>query len=71
MPAPPSERTQIYRKALRAFGLRRLLIWVPDTRSPGFEAACREQAARAAVADATDNDLAGSLDAAFDDVTRN
>lgn len=70
MPAPLSERVQKHRKGLRAAGLRPLQIWVPDTRSPGFEAACREQAARAAAADAADKDLAGFLDAAFDDIAR-
>lgn len=70
MPAPLSERVQKHRKGLRNAGLRPLQIWVPDTRSPGFEAACREQAARAAAVDAADEDLADFLDAAFDDIAR-
>jgi hypothetical protein len=53
-----------------ASGLRPLQISAPDTRSPGFETACREQAARAAAADAADKDLAGFLDAAFDNIAR-
>jgi hypothetical protein len=51
-----------------ASGLRPLQISAPDTRSPGFETACREQAARAAAADAADMDLAGVLDAVIDDI---
>jgi hypothetical protein len=42
----------------------------PDTPSPTFEAACREQAARTAAADAADKDLSGFLDGAFDDIAR-
>jgi hypothetical protein len=52
-----------------ASGLRPLQIAAPNTRSPGFEAACREQAARAA-ADAAEKDLAGFLDAAFHNIAR-
>jgi hypothetical protein len=53
-----------------ASGLRPLQISAPDTRSPDFEAACREEAARAAAADVADKDLAGFLDAAKDDIAR-
>lgn len=51
-------------------GLPPLQNSAPDTRSLAFEAACREQAARAAAADAAEKDLAGFLDAAFDDIIR-
>ena len=40
----------------------------PDTPSPAFEAACREQAARAAATDAANKDLSGFLDGAFEDI---
>lgn len=65
MPALRSERVRRRRR-----GLRPLRILAQDTLSPGFEAACRERAARAAAADAADKDLAGFLDAAFDDIAR-
>jgi hypothetical protein len=58
MAVPLSERVRKHRRELRAAGLRPLQIWVPDTRSPGFEVACREQVARAAAAEDTDKDLA-------------
>jgi hypothetical protein len=70
MAVPLSERVRKHRRELRAAGLRPLQIWVPDTRRPGFEAACREQAARAAASEHTDKDLAAFLDAAFDDIAR-
>jgi hypothetical protein len=67
---PQSERVRKHRKALRAAGLRPRRICAPDTRSPGFDATCLEQAARAAAVDAADKDHASVLDAAFDDITR-
>lgn len=63
-----NERVSKHREALRAAGLRPLQIWVPDTRQPGFEAACREQAARTADADRADAGLNAFTDAALADL---
>lgn len=63
-----NERVSKHREALRAAGLRPLQIWVPDTRQPGFEAACREQAARTADADRADTALNAFADAALSDL---
>ncbi len=38
-----SDRLQKLRTGLRASGLRRVQIWVPDTRRPGFAEECRRQ----------------------------
>jgi len=43
-------------------------IWVPDTRSPGFAAECRRQAALVAAADQHDTDLSDFMDAALSDL---
>ena len=43
MTTPNAERVQKHRQALRAAGLRPVQIWVPDTRSAGFDAECRRQ----------------------------
>lgn len=69
MPTPVSQRVQKRRDALRAAGLRPMQIWVPDTRRPGFEAACRRQAVLVAQADRADADLNDFMDAALTDVT--
>ena len=39
----PSERVRQAR--LRRAGLRPILVWVPDPRSPGFAEECRRQSA--------------------------
>lgn len=38
------ERVRAYRERLRAQGLRPIQIWVPDVRSPRFEAEAHRQA---------------------------
>lgn len=63
-----NERVSKHREALRAAGLRPLQIWVPDTRRPGFEDACREQAARTAEADQADAGFSAFTDAALADL---
>lgn len=63
-----NERVSKHRNALRAEGLRPLQIWVSDTRQPGFEDACREQAARTADADRADARLSAFADAALADL---
>ncbi|HXH23113.1 MAG TPA: antitoxin MazE family protein [Dehalococcoidia bacterium] len=42
------EKAREHRLRLRAEGLRRLQIWVPDVRSPAFKAEARRQSALAA-----------------------
>jgi DNA-binding LacI/PurR family transcriptional regulator len=37
------ERVQAYRERLREQGLRPIQIWVPDTRSPAFQAEAHRQ----------------------------
>lgn len=63
-----NERVSKHREALRAAGLRPLQIWVPDTRQPGFEDACRDQAALTAKADQDDAGLSAFTDAALADL---
>ena len=43
-------------------------IWVPDTRRAGFDAECRRQSERAALADQADAAMLGFMDAALSDV---
>ncbi|WP_428427800.1 antitoxin MazE family protein [Pararhizobium sp.] len=64
-----NERVQQRRDAMRAAGLRPLQIWVPDSRKAGFAAECRRQSLIIARAEATDDDLAGFMDAAFADIS--
>ncbi len=68
MPAPVSQRVRKRQEALRAAGLRRLQVWVPDARRPGFADECRRQSRVVAAADAADPDLGAFLDAAFRDL---
>jgi DNA-binding LacI/PurR family transcriptional regulator len=50
-PVTPSERMASYRQRMRAAGLRPVQIWVPDTSSPDFVAACRRQSQAVAAHD--------------------
>ena len=61
-------RVQRHRAAMREAGFRLVQMWVPDTRQPGFDTACRQQARAAARADRRDADLPDFLDAALDDL---
>ena len=53
------------RKVIKALGLRRARIWVPDTRSPKFAEYCRRQAEKMAQADNQDPAIDSFLDAAL------
>ena len=53
---PVAIRVQKRRDTLRKAGLRPVQIWVPDTRTPGFDAECQRQARL--VAEAERHDLA-------------
>ncbi len=71
MSTPTSKRVQKRRDALRAAGLRPVQIWVPDTRStrsPGFAAECRRQAALVAAADQHHTDLFDFMDTTLSDL---
>jgi hypothetical protein len=59
------QRSAKRRDAMRAAGLRPVLIWVPDTSQPGFAAECRRQSRVAADADIADTDLGVLIDAAL------
>lgn len=63
-----AQRVQRHRDGLRAAGLRPVQIWVPDTRRAGFDAECRRQSERAALADQADAAMLGFMDAALSDV---
>jgi hypothetical protein len=65
---PVAVRVQKRRDALRKAGLRRVQIWVPDTRASGFEEECRRQARSVAEADRQKSELASFLDAIAADV---
>jgi hypothetical protein len=61
-----SARVRAHRERLRAAGLRRVQIWVPDTRRPGFDEECRRQAERVAASEAHEQHVRDWLEAASD-----
>lgn len=63
-----NEKDQRYQAALRAAGLRPMLIWVPDTRREGFAAECRRQSQLAVRADQADAELLEFMDDALADL---
>ncbi len=42
-PVPAAKRMSAYRARLRAAGLRPVTLWLPDTKSPAFQAEMRRQ----------------------------
>lgn len=68
MPAPTiNQRVQEQHLALRKAGLRPVLIWIPDTRRPGFDEEYRRQSRLIADAEKDDSGLRAFTDAAADD----
>jgi Protein of unknown function (DUF3018) len=63
-----AQRVRRHREELRAAGLRPVQIWVPDTRRAGFDAECRRQSERAALADQADAAMLDFIDAALSDI---
>lgn len=61
-------RVQKRRSARRPAELRRLRLWVPDTKRQRFAAACTRQATLAAQADAATSGLLGFMDQALCDL---
>jgi len=61
-------QVQKRRDALRKAGLRPVLIWVPDTRRPGFAEECRRQCLLVAQADSTDMAMQQFMDEYLSDV---
>lgn len=65
---PVSIRVQKRRDTLRKAGLRPVQIWVPDTRTPGFDAECARQARLVAESERHDPALMSFLDNAASDL---
>ena len=52
-----SERVEAYRGRMRAQGLRPIQLWVPDVRSPDFDAAANAQSLLVGMADRDCDDM--------------
>jgi hypothetical protein len=63
-----NERVRKHRQAKREAGLRLVQLWVPDTRSEGFDEECRRQTRLAAEADRSDAELGALMDDALQDL---
>lgn len=59
------ERHRTYRNRLKARGLRQVVLWVPDTRRPGFAEELRRQLALVETGE-EDRDSLAFIDAAAD-----
>jgi Protein of unknown function (DUF3018) len=42
-PVPPARRMSAYRARMRKAGLKQVVMWLPDTKSPAFIKAARKQ----------------------------
>jgi Protein of unknown function (DUF3018) len=59
------EKVQAHRDRLRQQGLRPIQIWVPDVRSPAFQAEAHRQSLAAAQSTQAEDDQ-GFIDSLFD-----
>jgi Protein of unknown function (DUF3018) len=64
--SPSAQRMTEYRMRLRAQGLRPVQFWLPDTRSPKFIAACREQSLALARSDPAGDELQVFIDQTYE-----
>ena len=62
-----NQRVQGHRFALRKAGLRPVVIWVPDTRRPGFDEEYRRQSRLIASAEKESSEMQTFMDAAAED----
>ena len=62
-----SQRTQKYRDAMRAKGMRLVQKWVVDTRTPEFKAEARRQSLLVAEANRKNREELALLDAVLDE----
>lgn len=60
-----SQQGRVYRDQLKARGLRPVVLWVPDTRRPGFTEDIKRQLALVE-ADADDRETLAFIEAAAD-----
>lgn len=71
-PAPRPDRAGVKaaRETLRAQGLRPIVVWVPDTRAPGFAEEARRQSALAAASPhaAEDQAFVDAISISFDEL---
>lgn len=65
IPNTHPERHRTYRSRLKARGLRQVVLWVPDTRRPGFADELRRQLALVEMGE-EDQDSLVFIDAAAD-----
>lgn len=65
---PRRQSARRFRVAMRRAGLRPMLIWVPDTRSPGFDQECQRQSVLVAQTECADAALQSFMEAALADV---
>lgn len=63
-----NERVSKHRQSKREAGLRLVQLWVPDTRSEGFDEECRRQSRLAAKADRSDAELESVMDGTLQDL---
>jgi hypothetical protein len=68
MKANTTDSVQKHGNTLRVMGMRRIQIWVPDTRQPAFAAESKRQSKLAADVDLNNQILMGFMHAALVDI---
>ena len=65
-PIPTTQRMSDYRARLRAAGLRQVQIWLPDTKSPTFIKAARQQSLAIARHDPAGDEMLRWVEATYE-----
>ncbi len=65
-PFTAAERMKDYRARLQAAGLRQVVLWLPDTKSPAFAAKVRRQCGAIAADDPAGRDMDAWIQSVFE-----
>ena len=65
-PVPPARRMREYRARMKKAGLRQVVMWLPDTKSPAFIKAAREQSAAIAAHDPAGDEILKWIEAVYE-----
>ncbi len=63
---PPKVRMANFRNRMRAEGLRKVEMWLPDTRSPEFIARCQAQARAVAASDPAGDEIMAFIETVYE-----
>jgi Protein of unknown function (DUF3018) len=65
-PVPPARRMSAYRARMRKAGLKQVVMWLPDTKSPAFIKAAKQQSLAIAKHDPAGDEMLVWIDSVYE-----